>query len=57
MRGEVTNTAADSTQKCDLLAMVVTVVASLATLWSTVACATITRGDFSIFGFFETREE
>jgi len=33
------------------------VVASIATLWSTAARATITQGDFSVFGFFETREE
>jgi hypothetical protein len=37
--------------------MLVTVVASMATLWSTAARATITQGDFSVFGFFETREE
>jgi hypothetical protein len=37
--------------------MLVTVVASIATLWSTAARATITQGDFSVFGFFETREE
>jgi hypothetical protein len=37
--------------------MLVAVVASIATLWSTAARATITQGDFSVFGFFETREE
>jgi hypothetical protein len=37
--------------------MLVTVVASVATLWSTAARATITQGDFSVFGFFESREE
>jgi hypothetical protein len=36
--------------------LVVAAVAILATLWSTVAMATITQGDFAIFGFFETRE-
>lgn len=30
--------------------------ATLATLWSSAAMATITQGDFSVFGFFETRE-
>ncbi|HEY2487384.1 MAG TPA: hypothetical protein VGI36_19750 [Candidatus Binataceae bacterium] len=33
------------------------VVASVATLWSTAARATITQGDFSVFGFFESRTE
>jgi hypothetical protein len=28
----------------------------VAALWSSVATATITQGDFSVFGFFETRE-
>jgi hypothetical protein len=37
--------------------MLVTVVASIATLWSTAARATITQGDFSVFGFFESRTE
>src|SRR5215472_16841569 len=37
--------------------MLVAVVASIATLWSTAARATITQGDFSVFGFFESREE
>ena len=37
--------------------LVVAAVAALATLWSTAARATITQGDFSVFGFFETREE
>ena len=32
-------------------------VAAIVTLWSTAARATITQGDFSVFGFFETREE
>lgn len=30
--------------------------AGVATLWSSAAMATITQGDFSVFGFFETRE-
>src|SRR5271169_5240527 len=30
--------------------------AGIATLWTSAANATITQGDFSIFGFFETRE-
>ena len=30
--------------------------AGFATLWSSAAMATITQGDFSVFGFFETRE-
>ncbi len=34
----------------------VAAVATVATLWSSVAMATITQGDFSVFGFFETRE-
>src|SRR5215469_1871336 len=37
--------------------LLVAAVAALATLWSTAARATITQGDFSVFGFFETREE
>jgi hypothetical protein len=37
--------------------MLVAVVASMATLWSTAARATITQGDFSVFGFFESRTE
>jgi hypothetical protein len=37
--------------------LLVAAVASIATLWSTAARATITQGDFSVFGFFETREE
>ncbi|HVN27477.1 MAG TPA: hypothetical protein VMT64_03280, partial [Candidatus Binataceae bacterium] len=28
----------------------------VATLWTTAAKATITQGDFSVFGFFESRE-
>ncbi|MGC2443511.1 hypothetical protein [Candidatus Binatus sp.] len=31
-------------------------VAMAGTLWTSVAMATITQGDFSVFGFFETRE-
>ena len=31
-------------------------VAVVGTLWTSVAMATITQGDFSVFGFFETRE-
>ncbi len=31
-------------------------VATVGTLWTSVAMATITQGDFSVFGFFETRE-
>src|ERR1700730_5552744 len=31
--------------------------AGVATLWTSAANATITQGDFSVFGFFETREE
>lgn len=34
----------------------VAAVACVATLWTSVAMATITQGDFSVFGFFETRE-
>jgi hypothetical protein len=34
----------------------VAAVAMAATLWTSVAMATITQGDFSIYGFFETRE-
>ncbi len=30
--------------------------AGVATLWTSAANATITQGDFSVFGFFETRE-
>ncbi len=37
--------------------MLVAAVATVATLWSTAARATITQGDFSVFGFFESREE
>ena len=36
--------------------LLVTAVATVATLWSSAAMATITQGDFSVFGFFETRE-
>ena len=35
----------------------VAAVATVATLWTSAAMATITQGDFSVFGFFETREE
>ena len=31
-------------------------VAAVGTLWASVAMATITQGDFSVFGFFETRD-
>jgi len=31
--------------------------AGVATLWTSTARATITQGDFSVFGFFESREE
>ena len=37
--------------------LIVAAVATVATLWSSAAMATITQGDFSVFGFFETREE
>ncbi len=36
--------------------LMVAAVATVATLWTSVAMATITQGDFSVFGFFETRE-
>jgi hypothetical protein len=36
--------------------VLVAAVATIATLWSTSAMATITQGDFSVFGFFESRE-
>jgi hypothetical protein len=36
--------------------LLVAAVATIATLWTSVAMATITQGDFSVFGFFETRE-
>src|SRR5271163_2361358 len=36
--------------------VVVAAVAMIGTLWTSVAMATITQGDFSVFGFFETRE-
>ncbi len=35
--------------------LMVAAVATVATLWTSVAMATITQGDFSVFGFFETR--
>ncbi len=34
----------------------VAAVAMVGTLWASAAMATITQGDFSVFGFFETRE-
>ncbi len=37
--------------------LLVATVATVATLWTSAAMATITQGDFSVFGFFETREE
>jgi len=37
--------------------VLVTALVTVVTLWSTAARATITQGDFSVFGFFETREE
>ncbi|MGH7780806.1 MAG: hypothetical protein ACREQR_13360 [Candidatus Binataceae bacterium] len=37
--------------------LIVAAVATVATLWSSAAMATITQGDFSVFGFFETRED
>jgi hypothetical protein len=36
--------------------LMVAAVAMIGTLWTSVAMATITQGDFSVFGFFETRE-
>jgi hypothetical protein len=36
--------------------LIVAAVAMIGTLWTSVAMATITQGDFSVFGFFETRE-
>ena len=36
--------------------LLVAAVAMVGTLWTSVAMATITQGDFSVFGFFETRE-
>ena len=36
--------------------MLVAAVAVMGMLWTSVAMATITQGDFSVFGFFETRE-
>src|SRR5208282_6310980 len=35
--------------------LLVAAVATVGTLWTSVAMATITQGDFSVFGFFETR--
>jgi hypothetical protein len=36
--------------------LLVAAVATVGTLWASAAMATITQGDFSVFGFFETRE-
>src|SRR5580658_2751014 len=36
--------------------LIVAAVALAGTLWTSVAMATITQGDFSVFGFFESRE-
>lgn len=36
--------------------LLVAAVATVGTLWTSVAMATITQGDFSVFGFFETRD-
>jgi hypothetical protein len=36
--------------------LVVAAVTVVGTLWSSAALATITQGDFSVFGYFETRE-
>lgn len=36
--------------------LMVAAVATIGMLWTSVAMATITQGDFSVFGFFETRE-
>jgi hypothetical protein len=36
--------------------LAVAAVAMVGTLWSSIALATITQGDFSVFGFVETRE-
>ncbi len=36
--------------------LLVAAVAMIGTLWTSVAMATITQGDFSVFGFFESRE-
>ncbi len=36
--------------------LLVAAVAAVGTLWTSVAMATITQGDFSVFGYFETRE-
>ena len=37
--------------------LVIVACAGVATLWTSAARATITQGDFSVFGFFESREE
>ena len=36
--------------------LLVAAVAAIGTLWASSAMATITQGDFSVFGFFETRD-
>ena len=53
----MTATAAVSTARSLARFVLLVTVTILATLWSTAARATITQGDFSVFGFFETREE
>ncbi len=37
--------------------VLLTTAVAVVTLWSTAARATITQGDFSVFGFFQSREE
>jgi len=37
--------------------VLLTAAVAVVTLWSTAARATITQGDFSVFGFFQSREE
>src|SRR5580704_18617716 len=36
--------------------LLVAAVATAGTLWTSIAMATITQGDFSVYGYFETRE-
>src|SRR5580700_2131476 len=36
--------------------LMVAAVATIGTLWTSIAMATITQGDFSVYGYFETRE-
>ena len=36
--------------------LLLAVVGTVGTLWASAAMATITQGDFSVYGFFETRE-